>query len=816
MKKLYLIVLMALSATFNLYAQNSYLTVADGFRSREILPEMDVFSCFDVYDQTLFAQDGDSISVIDLASREILYKFDNPEGYTAFPIFLKYSPTDTLLWAGYSTSQNLDDRIYTYHLNTKQWRLAANFTASYDMEFWGDHVLVSGTNSADWEVPNAVYLLDVSGENNHRKIIETMGSPAGISTDKQGNLQTATASFSEDNGLFSWNNDMINNVLTNSEASYLTLNDADQLASLPAASSDTETDEAGNIFFNINDFSGQKKLARWNGTSGAANNYEIIAYSDDETDWFTYIKAAGDGLSPEPGNELVTLSFGRPLATVYKARGPMAVSELPTVMQDLGSDPVNFDLNDFFSHPDEEIITFSVKSNSFPDVAPGSITDDIFTIDFLTAGQTTITIEAESNGLTAISRIVVGVQPVWDGEFVVSDMENNELAPESYWNGSDESGGFASGLAFFYNNYTAEFGSWGGWAYSNKTDNNTPGWSNQYSAITGSGINPGENETGTYALAYSPQSLKFANPSAHQIKGLFVTNTAYAGLSMKYGDDFSKKFGGTDGTDPDWFMLKVLGMKDGVAIDSVEFFLADYRFEDNTKDYVVETWQWLELSELGKVDSLAFQLSSTDNGDWGMNTPAYFAIDNVYIVPDMAPEVVSLPADINFLFGDEGHSLPVAGIFTDPDDDDELIEISLLDDYNQQLISVEMVDGNLNIIPVANLSESTEITLEALSNGKITSASFTVTVQSTVGIDEDHPSEIFAYPNPANGHFRLEGIGNENPVTIELISITGQVILRKTNFDTGGFVETGSLHPGTYLVRIQSAKESRWTKVIIR
>ena len=62
--------------------------------------------------------------------------------------------------------------------------------------------------------------------------------------------------------------------------------------------------------------------------------------------------------------------------------------------------------------------------------------------------------------------------------------------------------------------------------------------------------------------------------------------------------------------------------------DSVEFYLADYRFSDNSQDYIVTTWEWVDLTSLGNVDSLVFNLSSSDNGTFGMNTPAFFCMDD--------------------------------------------------------------------------------------------------------------------------------------------------------------------------------------------
>lgn len=82
-------------------------------------------------------------------------------------------------------------------------------------------------------------------------------------------------------------------------------------------------------------------------------------------------------------------------------------------------------------------------------------------------------------------------------------------------------------------------------------DDTTAGYGNQYSAITARGVNNSEN----YATAYAgaPVSVKLQTGIAGSIlKGVFVTNSTYAVLSMENGDAYAKKFGGSDGTDPDF------------------------------------------------------------------------------------------------------------------------------------------------------------------------------------------------------------------------------------------------------------------------
>jgi len=214
----------------------------------------------------------------------------------------------------------------------------------------------------------------------------------------------------------------------------------------------------------------------------------------------------------------------------------------------------------------------------------------------------------------------------------ISTLEDLPLAPQSFWNGSDQSSGFTSGSAHFSNNYNPAWGSWDGFSYSNITDTTTTGMAGQYNAIAGTG----QGNSANYAIGY----VGWAQPpivtlsAAGVIDGLYVTNNNYAYYSMLYGDAFAKKFGGPSGNDEDWFLLTITGKDAGGSITgTADFYLADYRFADNNRDYIVSTWGYVDLTSLGIVKSMEFSLSSSDAGAWGMNTPAYFALDTIISEP---------------------------------------------------------------------------------------------------------------------------------------------------------------------------------------
>jgi hypothetical protein len=225
----------------------------------------------------------------------------------------------------------------------------------------------------------------------------------------------------------------------------------------------------------------------------------------------------------------------------------------------------------------------------------------------------------------------------------VADFEDLTLSPESYWNGSDNSGGFRSGDAWFNNNYNATYGSWDGFAYSNRTDTSSTGMSGQYTAMASpaGGVSGSDNYAVSYVNSWASTlpTVSFGAVTGDDydttISGAYFTNNAYAYWSMTNGDSFAKKFGGTSGDDPDWFKLNIKGIDAAgeYTSNTVDFYLADYRFEDNSQDYIIDDWTWVDLTSLGDVIGLEFSLSSSDTGAYGMNTPAYFAMDNLNAVP---------------------------------------------------------------------------------------------------------------------------------------------------------------------------------------
>ena len=240
-----------------------------------------------------------------------------------------------------------------------------------------------------------------------------------------------------------------------------------------------------------------------------------------------------------------------------------------------------------------------------------------------------------------------------------TNFENISLT--TYFDGSD-----LSGTDDGSGNYTSEYmegdlsfsttwnNSWsywsGGWAFSNLIDSTLEVASQTYHSFS-TGVYSGDN----FAIGNSGAEI-IVNGVAN-FSTIQVCNTSYAAHSMTNGDSFGKQFTGED-----WFKLTIQGFNGATLTGTVSVFLAD---SSNSTPTILDTWKEVDLSSLGAVTKLTFDLTSSDVGDWGMNTPDFFALDNVMfdittntkeisktnltLYPNPASSVINIPAGIERL-----------------------------------------------------------------------------------------------------------------------------------------------------------------------
>ena len=112
------------------------------------------------------------------------------------------------------------------------------------------------------------------------------------------------------------------------------------------------------------------------------------------------------------------------------------------------------------------------------------------------------------------------------------------------------------------------------------------------------------------------------NYSAESIE---LALSPYTYHSTQRGDAFAKKF-----VKGDFFKVLVYGLDSNKAIatEPIEHFLIDYRKEVGK---VNMDWQKINLEKLTNIKYLVFYIDSSDKGEWGVNTPAYFTAKNLTV-----------------------------------------------------------------------------------------------------------------------------------------------------------------------------------------
>jgi hypothetical protein len=251
--------------------------------------------------------------------------------------------------------------------------------------------------------------------------------------------------------------------------------------------------------------------------------------------------------------------------------------------------------------------------------------------------------------LTVVASLIAGAMSNARAEVII-DFEDLTLPPNSYYNGNSQTGsnttGWTSGGVFFGNSYNADWNFWSGWAYSNVNDTTTGDFTNQYAAITGTGI----GGTGNYAIAYAGSRAYFDLPDGFLARSAMVTNTTYAALDMANGSMFSKEF-----TTDDFFRAIFTGYSDvagmGTPTGQTTVSLADFAnfsTNDNPFDYILTDWLQVDLTPLGSARSVAVSFASSDVGDWGINTPAYLAMDDLTLTAVPEPSSFAILATACF------------------------------------------------------------------------------------------------------------------------------------------------------------------------
>lgn len=176
--------------------------------------------------------------------------------------------------------------------------------------------------------------------------------------------------------------------------------------------------------------------------------------------------------------------------------------------------------------------------------------------------------------------------------------------------------GFSSGGIAVSNYGTGDFN---GVGYDRQLEVYVPGAEKLIRKSAGNGGS--DNFAVAYVTGFNPAAISMKDGVARTILSASVTNVAYTLNSLVNGDDYAAKMASNG-----FYRVTATGYVGEEAVGTASKYLASGTI------FNVEWSEW-DLSKLGAVDKVVFTIDGSSElyGDWGLNTPSYFAIDDIAV-----------------------------------------------------------------------------------------------------------------------------------------------------------------------------------------
>ena len=136
---------------------------------------------------------------------------------------------------------------------------------------------------------------------------------------------------------------------------------------------------------------------------------------------------------------------------------------------------------------------------------------------------------------------------------------------------------------------------------------------------------PVSNGSKNFAVAYCEASMTFADGKARYIESIDMCPTTYALGVCKYGDGYAASL-----AESGYLTLNIIG----ILADDTEKNLINIDLASKSgmmEDWITLTFNVFAAGGNVKVKGLKFTMTGSDSSEYGLNTPAYFALDNIVV-----------------------------------------------------------------------------------------------------------------------------------------------------------------------------------------
>ncbi|MCM1224371.1 MAG: DUF4465 domain-containing protein, partial [Lachnospiraceae bacterium] len=365
------------------------------------------------------------------------------------------------------------------------------------------------------------------------------------------------------------------------------------------------------------------------------------------------------------------------------------------------------------------------------------------------------------------------------------------------------SGSFFSGSFEFNNLYMYDWDAWAFFGYSNHTSTSFSSYvTDQWNSAAGHGADDSANYGIVFVSPFMGKTrMSLPNTVDGQtIPGMYITNSAWVVDAIENGDGMTAgAFGEGDN-----FILNLKGIAADGGETTLDIPLADYRDANEKDRWYLDTWQWVDLSPLGNVVAVEWNMTSTRNNTGGMTTPAYVCIDNVGASrPVKGGEAVILKVNEE-----------------EPTDSFELAPFFSFDtEEGTVTYAIETEDDRLSLIGStvscsAKADEQLSLIAHASQRGRHEWVSIPVSMtDKPLGITTAELEGVAVYPNPADSYVKVNANAYEYDVTI--CAMDGRIVLTAKNLTGAQTLDVSDLSAGNYIVKLQDAGGKRAVRKLI-
>lgn len=416
----------------------------------------------------------------------------------------------------------------------------------------------------------------------------------------------------------------------------------------------------------------------------------------------------------------------------------------------------------------------------------------------------------------AISKVVVKVTDAWGdsdtseglvtvlGSAKTATFEEMPLETETSWNGDTPKDSDMGTTTYWYSG-SYEFTAfkhtstwWSGYACTNETSTAFTSLKDQYRSAAG-----GAHNSTNYSTAY-PENLKIKvtnKTDGDSIRGFYITNAAYAKNVIDDGDGF----GSSSFTTGDYFKLTIKGEKADGSISSKDYYLADYRSNDTKDHYVIDTWQWCDLRELGVVKNVSFSFSGSQSNSYGLLTPTYLCMDDFNGYRNIVKK-----EKINVPLYEKSFELPQ---YFDLEPEGSVV-YKVEDAYNNEALSVSIENDKLLLTGKIDKTD-VPLIISATQKGKIQFAELPIYVDKySSNEDVNIKSLISIYPNPVTTALHIST--SLDDYSVEIYTLNGEKVFEQTNNSGSITILRDGWANGMYLIKVYNGSSSQTEKFIVK